>query len=77
MNLFHEPICMVVVAITKAIQPLEFRLLFFQLHHSNATHAFLYRSEMQTEGVYGCEVSTEMPQFRTIKAEKELYVYGE
>ncbi|KAG8199128.1 hypothetical protein JTE90_015965 [Oedothorax gibbosus] len=49
--------------------------VFLDLHRSNATHAFLYKSEMQTEGVYGCEVSTEMPQFRTIKAEKELFVY--
>lgn len=29
---------------------------------------------METEGVYACEVSTQV--FRTIKAEKELYVYG-
>lgn len=49
--------------------------VYIDLHHSNATHAFLYTSEMATEGVYGCEVSTEIPSFRTIKAEKELYVY--
>nr|XP_015915952.1 synaptogenesis protein syg-2 isoform X2 [Parasteatoda tepidariorum] len=49
--------------------------VFIDMHRSNATHAFLTTSEMQTEGVYGCEVSTETPQFRTIKAEKELYVY--
>ncbi|XP_035207999.1 uncharacterized protein LOC118182722 isoform X3 [Stegodyphus dumicola] len=44
-------------------------------HNSNATHAYLYKSVMETEGMYGCEVSTEVPSFRTIKAEKELYVY--
>ncbi|GFW39674.1 hypothetical protein TNCV_3188451 [Trichonephila clavipes] len=47
----------------------------FNLDRSNATHALLSTSEMKTEGMYGCEVSTETPQFRTIKAEKELYVY--
>ncbi|XP_055929957.1 synaptogenesis protein syg-2-like isoform X1 [Argiope bruennichi] len=49
--------------------------VYLDLERSNATHALLYKTEMQTEGMYGCEVSTEMPHFRTIKAEKELYVY--
>lgn len=49
--------------------------VFLDIRHSNATHAFLYTSEMETEGEYSCEVSTEIPTFRTYKASKELYVY--
>ncbi|GIY88014.1 ig-like domain-containing protein [Caerostris extrusa] len=47
-----------------------------ELRRSNATHAFLNTSDLDTEGTYGCEVSTEVPSFRTIKAGKELRVHG-
>ncbi|GBL82466.1 hypothetical protein AVEN_252596-1 [Araneus ventricosus] len=50
--------------------------VFLDLLRSNATHAFLYTSDFDTEGTYGCEVSTEIPSFRTIKAGKELRVHG-
>ncbi|GIY37442.1 ig-like domain-containing protein [Caerostris darwini] len=46
-----------------------------ELRRSNATHAFLNTSDLDTEGTYGCEVSTEVPSFRTIKAGKELRVH--
>ncbi|XP_035208096.1 uncharacterized protein LOC118182818 isoform X2 [Stegodyphus dumicola] len=49
--------------------------VFLDLHLSNATHAYLYTSDLETEGTYGCEVSTEVPSFRTIKAGKELRVH--
>ncbi|CAL1270743.1 unnamed protein product [Larinioides sclopetarius] len=49
--------------------------VFLDLLRSNATHAFLYTSDLDTEGTYGCEVSTEVPSFRTIKAGKELRVH--
>ncbi|GFQ87335.1 uncharacterized protein TNCT_494871 [Trichonephila clavata] len=49
--------------------------VFLDLLRSNATHAFLYTSNLDTEGTYGCEVSTEVPSFRTIKAGKELRVH--
>ncbi|XP_054709440.1 synaptogenesis protein syg-2-like [Uloborus diversus] len=49
--------------------------VFLDLHSSNATHAHLYTSELESEGTYGCEVSTEVPSFRTIKAEKTMHVY--
>ncbi|XP_035217259.1 nephrin-like [Stegodyphus dumicola] len=45
------------------------------MHNSNATHALLHKSELESEGIYGCEVSTEVPSFRTIKAEKRMHVY--
>ncbi|KAG8177940.1 hypothetical protein JTE90_000803 [Oedothorax gibbosus] len=46
-----------------------------QLSRSNATRAFLHSSYFPTEGLFGSEVSVEMPHFRTIKAEKEMLVY--
>ncbi|XP_053211354.1 uncharacterized protein LOC128394996 [Panonychus citri] len=45
------------------------------LLRSNATHVHLDWTDLNTEGTFGCEVSTEAPVFRTVKAEKDLRIY--
>ncbi|GFX67949.1 ig-like domain-containing protein [Trichonephila clavipes] len=50
--------------------------VYVDLPRSNATHVYLYKTDLNTEGTYGCEVSTEAPSFRTVKADKELRIYG-
>ncbi|XP_025018075.1 uncharacterized protein LOC107361825, partial [Tetranychus urticae] len=42
---------------------------------SNSTHVCLESIDLNTEGTFGCEVSTEAPVFRTVKAEKDLRIY--
>lgn len=37
----------------------------------------LSKTDLQTEDLYKCEVSADAPSFQTIRAEKELKVYGE
>ncbi|KAF8784488.1 Cell adhesion molecule 2 like protein [Argiope bruennichi] len=49
--------------------------VYVDLPKSNATHVYLYKTDLNTEGTYGCEVSTEAPSFRTVKADKELRIY--
>ncbi|KAG8198555.1 hypothetical protein JTE90_026455 [Oedothorax gibbosus] len=50
--------------------------VFLDLENSNATHALLYTSNLETEGTYGCEVSTDvLSSIRTIKAGKELRIH--
>ncbi|XP_054709441.1 synaptogenesis protein syg-2-like [Uloborus diversus] len=50
--------------------------VFLDLERCNATHAFLYTSDFDTEGTYGCEVSIEVPSYRTIMSEKELRIHA-
>ena len=45
----------------------------FQLHGSNSTHVLLYRLELESEGLYSCEVST-FPSFITAVAFKQMKV---
>ena len=47
-----------------------------QLSLSNMTHVYLSRTDLESEGVYSCEVSSEAPFFSTVKAEKQMKVYG-
>ncbi|KAG8184780.1 hypothetical protein JTE90_011566 [Oedothorax gibbosus] len=49
--------------------------VYVELKRSNASHVFLRSSDLNTEGTYGCEVSSEAPHFKTVKAEDELRVY--
>lgn len=48
----------------------------FQLHGSNSTHVLLYRLELESEGLYSCEVST-FPSFITAIAFKQMKVICE
>lgn len=38
---------------------------------------FLAKTDLNTEGTFSCEVSTDAPSFKTVKAEKDLRIYGE
>ncbi|KAL3223462.1 hypothetical protein MRX96_027559 [Rhipicephalus microplus] len=38
-------------------------------------NVFLEKTDLNTEGMYGCEVSTEGPGFKTVKGERELRIY--
>ncbi|OQR70894.1 hypothetical protein BIW11_01607, partial [Tropilaelaps mercedesae] len=37
---------------------------------------YLSRTDINSEGVYGCEVSTEGPSYQTVRGEKEMRIYG-
>lgn len=60
---------------TPSAQMYSLKGVFLDLHQSNETHAYLCTSDFDTEGDYRCEVSTEVPSFNTIKANKELRIY--
>ncbi|XP_076344003.1 kin of IRRE-like protein 3 isoform X2 [Tachypleus tridentatus] len=42
---------------------------------SNQTHVYLNQTDLNTDGLYGCEVSTEAPSYRTVQAEKKMKIY--
>ncbi|KAH9400762.1 hypothetical protein TYRP_002336 [Tyrophagus putrescentiae] len=42
---------------------------------SNATHVVLSRTDLNSDGLYACEVSTEAPAFATRKNEKMMKIY--
>ncbi|RWS22648.1 uncharacterized protein B4U80_06810, partial [Leptotrombidium deliense] len=46
-----------------------------QLSLSNATHVFLSTIDIDSEGTFACEVSTEGPSFTTLKAERQMKVF--
>ncbi|XP_067130867.1 synaptogenesis protein syg-2-like [Centruroides vittatus] len=49
--------------------------VYMDLSQSNESYVYLYRTDLNTEGTYACEVSTEAPLFKTVKAEEDLRVY--
>lgn len=49
--------------------------LYVNLSKSNHSSVFLERTDLNSEGSYGCEVSTEGPEYRTIIFEKDLNIY--
>lgn len=38
---------------------------------------YLSSTDLNSEGLYGCEVSSEAPSFSTAKSEDEMRIYGE
>ncbi|XP_071044446.1 uncharacterized protein [Parasteatoda tepidariorum] len=46
------------------------------LERSNSSHVLLTSTSLDTEGLYGCEVSGEAPSFKTAKSEDEMRVYA-
>ncbi|CAN7997204.1 unnamed protein product, partial [Ixodes hexagonus] len=50
---------------------------FVDHSRSDKNNVFLEKTDLNTEGMYGCEVSTEGPGFKTVKGERELRIYGE
>ncbi|KAH7965946.1 hypothetical protein HPB49_012277 [Dermacentor silvarum] len=49
---------------------------FVDHSRSDKNNVFLEKTDLNTEGMYGCEVSTEGPGFKTVKGERELRIYG-
>ncbi|PRD32414.1 UNVERIFIED_CONTAM: hypothetical protein NCL1_20528 [Trichonephila clavipes] len=45
------------------------------LDQSVEGYVYLKRTDLNTEGVYRCEVSAEAPSFQTVREEKEVRVY--
>ncbi|GIY08619.1 ig-like domain-containing protein [Caerostris extrusa] len=43
---------------------------------SNSSHVLLTSTDLNSEGLYGCEVSGEAPSFSTAKSEDEMRIYG-
>ncbi|CAN7997845.1 unnamed protein product, partial [Ixodes pacificus] len=48
---------------------------FVDHSRSDKNNVFLEKTDLNTEGMYGCEVSTEGPGFKTVKGERELRIY--
>ncbi|XP_022255595.1 uncharacterized protein LOC106471278 [Limulus polyphemus] len=42
---------------------------------SSVGHVLLQKTDLDSEGIYRCEVSAEAPSFQTERAEKELHIY--
>ncbi|KAH9416442.1 hypothetical protein DERP_012870 [Dermatophagoides pteronyssinus] len=49
--------------------------IYLDLKKSNATHVILHHTDLNSDGLYGCEVSTEGPAFATRKNEKLMKIY--
>ncbi|RWS26542.1 uncharacterized protein B4U80_00272, partial [Leptotrombidium deliense] len=49
--------------------------IYADLLRSSFGNVYLTKSDLNTEGVFRCEVSAEAPSFQTVKKEKELKVY--
>ncbi|RWS13423.1 hypothetical protein B4U79_07606, partial [Dinothrombium tinctorium] len=47
-----------------------------ELLKSNASHVRLITTDLDSEGTYACEVSTESPSFTTLRNEKQMKVFA-
>nr|XP_042904813.1 uncharacterized protein LOC122270638 [Parasteatoda tepidariorum] len=56
-------------------QKYELPGIHLELDHSFEGHIYMSRTDINSEGIYRCEVSTEAPFFRTVKGEREMKVY--
>ncbi|XP_042896375.1 uncharacterized protein [Parasteatoda tepidariorum] len=56
-------------------QKYDLQGVYVDLAQSALGHVYLQRTDLNTEGVYRCEVSAEAPSFQTVREEKEVRVY--
>ncbi|XP_028967522.1 uncharacterized protein LOC100900311, partial [Galendromus occidentalis] len=49
--------------------------MFVDPTRSTKNTVYLARTDINSEGVYGCEVSTEGPAYQTVRGEKEMRIY--
>ncbi|XP_076336159.1 uncharacterized protein LOC143239179 isoform X2 [Tachypleus tridentatus] len=56
-------------------QKYDLQGVHIDLERSNQTHVFLAKTDLSTEGLYECEVSTEAPSYRTVQVDKALKIY--
>ncbi|GIY01539.1 ig-like domain-containing protein [Caerostris darwini] len=57
-------------------QKYDLQGVYVDLDQSFEGYVYLKRTDLNTEGVYRCEVSAEAPSFQTVREEKEVRVYG-
>ncbi|GFQ77655.1 ig-like domain-containing protein [Trichonephila clavata] len=57
-------------------QKYDLQGVYVDLDQSVEGYVYLKRTDLNTEGVYRCEVSAEAPSFQTVREEKEVRVYG-
>ena len=50
--------------------------LFLQLNKSSKGNIYMPNTDVNSEGRYKCEVSTEAPSFKTVRGEGEMRIYG-
>ncbi|KAI1288398.1 Cytochrome c oxidase assembly protein COX16 -like protein, mitochondrial [Halotydeus destructor] len=63
------------VNIPRPGQPVKLKGAFVDARLSNSTHVFLYRTDLDSEGTYTCEVTTDSPTYATVRAEQQMKVY--
>ncbi|GIY93565.1 ig-like domain-containing protein [Caerostris extrusa] len=56
-------------------QKYDLQGVYVDLDQSFEGYVYLKRTDLNTEGVYRCEVSAEAPSFQTVREEKEVRVY--
>ncbi|CAL1262909.1 unnamed protein product [Larinioides sclopetarius] len=56
-------------------QTYDLQGVYVDLEQSFEGYVYLKRTDLNTEGVYRCEVSAEAPSFQTVREEKEVRVY--
>ncbi|XP_054169259.1 uncharacterized protein LOC128966433 [Oppia nitens] len=56
-------------------QRFKLRGAYVDVMRSNSTHAFLTYTDLHSDGMYACEISTEGPSYRTVRSEQLLKVY--
>lgn len=56
----------------------EFRLrgVHLDLNLCNISHVYLSKVDLDSEGIYACEVSADGPFFATARMQKQMKVYG-
>lgn len=49
--------------------------VYLDLEKSLKGHIYLYKTDLNSEGTYRCEVSAEAPSFQTVREEKDMRIY--
>ncbi|XP_076330228.1 uncharacterized protein LOC143235866 [Tachypleus tridentatus] len=49
--------------------------VYIDMDRSSVGHVYLQKTDLESEGIYRCEVSAEAPSFQTERGEKELRIY--
>ncbi|XP_035222730.1 uncharacterized protein LOC118195512, partial [Stegodyphus dumicola] len=57
-------------------QKYELAGIYIDLSRSREGNIFMSKTDVDSEGNYRCEVSTDAPVFQTVKGEREMRIYG-
>ncbi|GFQ81526.1 ig-like domain-containing protein [Trichonephila clavata] len=58
-------------------QKYELAGIHLDLSKTDRGNIYMPYTDVESEGIYRCEVSTEAPNFQTVKAEREMRIYDE